>query len=85
MPRAPWSASAEPPPDAFARCSTTRHDTTPLRYRDGESNASAEHFSWTTADLAAALIAEILAAPWDGRAPAADRAARRADLRALAL
>jgi hypothetical protein len=60
-------------------------DTTPLRYRDGESNASAEHFSWTTADLAAALIAEILAAPWDGRAPAADRAARRADLRALAL
>src|SRR5207344_475104 len=55
-------------------------DTTPLRYRDGESNASAHHLSWTTADLAAALIAEILAAPWDGRAAAAARAAQRADL-----
>jgi hypothetical protein len=57
--------------------------TTPLHYLDGEANAMAQSYGWSTGDLAAAIAAQILAVPYDATAATDVRVARRAELASL--
>lgn len=52
-----------------------------ISYKDGETRGEAKHNGWTVADLAAGLAAKAVGASYDASAPAADRAAARAELR----
>lgn len=54
-----------------------------ISYKDGEARFEARQNQWTVADLAAALAARAIGEPYDASAPVADRAARRAALRAV--
>lgn len=66
-----------------ARCLARLFDSDRrISYKDGEARFAARENQWTIADLAAGLAARAVGERYDATAPVADRAARRAALRA---